>query len=254
MNSHKYILTIAGHDPCGGAGISSDIKTFDAHGLYGLSVCTAITIQNDINFQQCHWINLETIMTQIDCLIERFEINTVKIGIIESWVVLTKILNKLHEINASIKIILDPVLKSSTGFQFHTTKQQLELDNIWSLCEIITPNYDEIQDLYPELSLEKTLQHIGSFTNIHLKGGHRLDKPGWDELHHSKTITKHIPPTLSHVSEKHGSGCVLSSALACNLELGVDLEKACRNAKRYTEHFLNSHPSLLGIHNNLEIS
>ena len=219
--------------------------------MYGLSVCTAITIQNDIAFKQCDWVATETILAQIDSLFDRFEINTVKIGIVESWKTLLQILKKLHTKNPSIKIILDPVFKASAGFDFHANEQQDILNEIWKLCTVITPNYDEIQSLYPEMSLEETLQYISRFTNIHVKGGHQEDKKGWDQLHHSKIVTVHIPPTVADVLEKHGSGCVLSSALASNLELGIELEDACRNAKLYTERFLNSHPSLLGKHTNL---
>jgi hydroxymethylpyrimidine/phosphomethylpyrimidine kinase len=85
LSKHKYILTIAGHDPSGGAGITSDIKTFEAHGLYGLSVCTAITVQNDIKFESCCWVSTDTILAQIEIVFEQFEINVVKIGIIEYW-------------------------------------------------------------------------------------------------------------------------------------------------------------------------
>ncbi|MGO2101443.1 MAG: hydroxymethylpyrimidine/phosphomethylpyrimidine kinase [Psychroflexus halocasei] len=251
MNSHKYILTIAGHDPSGGAGIISDIKTFEAHGLYGLSVCTAVTVQNDVDFKRCDWVATETILAQIDSLFERFEINTVKIGIVESWQVLLQVIKRLHTINPSIKVVLDPVFKASAGFDFHSKEEQNILGKTWKLCTIITPNYDEIQSLYPEMTLEETLRHISRFTNVHLKGGHREDKKGWDQLHHSKIVTVHIPPTLTKISEKHGSGCVLSSTLASNLELGIELEDACKNAKLYTEQFLNSHPSLLGKHTNL---
>ena len=79
QNDKKYILTIAGHDPSGGAGITSDIKTFEAHGFYGLSVCTAVTVQNDIDFKQCKWISKEIILSQIETLFDSFDIKVVKI-------------------------------------------------------------------------------------------------------------------------------------------------------------------------------
>ncbi|WP_339841690.1 hydroxymethylpyrimidine/phosphomethylpyrimidine kinase [uncultured Maribacter sp.] len=248
MNNLKYILTIAGHDPSAGAGVTSDIKTFDAHGLYGLSVCTAITVQNDIEFKQCSWVPVETIISQIEMVFERFEINTVKIGIVESWQTLLLILERLHTINPKLKIVLDPIIKASDGYDFHGGEDQNVLDEIWKHCYIITPNYNEIKSLYPQMNIEDTLEHISSFTNIYLKGGHRKDKKGYDELYYSKIIMVNIPPFLDEVIEKHGSGCVLSSALASNITLDIELEDACKNAKYYTEQFLNSHPSLLGIH------
>ncbi|NIJ43622.1 hydroxymethylpyrimidine/phosphomethylpyrimidine kinase [Wenyingzhuangia heitensis] len=248
QNDKNYILTIAGFDPSSGAGITSDIKTIEAHNCYGLSVCTAVTVQNDIAFKNCVWINPTIIISQIETLFERFEINIVKIGIVESWETLSLILDKLHELNSEIKVVLDPIFKASAGFDFHTKEHQNLLDKIWKQCFIITPNYDEIQSIYPELDIEETIEHISSFTNIYLKGGHRTDKKGWDELYHSGIVMVNIPPNVEKVSEKHGSGCVLSSSLACNLTLDLELDDVAKNAKYYTEEFLNSNESLLGTH------
>ena len=248
MDNKTYLLSIAGHDPSGGAGITSDIKTFEAHGFYGLSVCTAVTVQNDVDFKHCEWISTEVILSQIETLFERFEINVVKIGIIQSWKVLLLILDKLHSLNSEIKIILDPIIKASAGFNFHTKENQDLLDTIWKQCYLITPNYDEIQLLYPNLDIEDTLEHISSKTNIYLKGGHREDKKGWDELYHSRIVMVNIPPNIDQISEKHGSGCVLSSSLACNIISIPELEDACKAAKHYIETFLNSNDSLLGTH------
>lgn len=248
MADHHYILTIAGHDPSGGAGITSDIKTFEAHGLYGLSVCSAITVQNDCTFKDCTWVTIENIIAQTEILFERFEINIVKIGIIESWSALSVLLDKLHELNPSIKVVLDPIFKSSSGYDFHSKENQTILDKIWKQCYIITPNYDEIQVLYPTLTVEDTIAHISSLTNIYLKGGHRKDKKGWDELYHSSIVMLSIPPQVETIKEKHGSGCVLSSSLASNLTRPIELDDAARNAKYYTEGFLNSNTSLLGSH------
>ncbi|ANW97011.1 hydroxymethylpyrimidine/phosphomethylpyrimidine kinase [Wenyingzhuangia fucanilytica] len=248
----KYILTIAGHDPSGGAGLTSDIKTFEAHGFYGLSVCTAITVQNDIDFKECIWTEPKVILSQIETLFERFKIDIVKIGIIQSWQTLLDILLQLKHLNPEIKIVLDPIIKATTGFDFHTDENQDLLNKIWEQCYIITPNYNEIQLLYPEKDIEETTEHIASKTNIYLKGGHRKDKKGWDELYHSGIVMVNIPPNATKVSEKHGSGCVLSSALACSIGLEQELEDACKAAKHYTERFLNSNDSLLGTHKRME--
>lgn len=248
QKNKKYILSIAGFDPSSGAGITSDIKTFEAHNFYGLSVCTAVTVQNDIDFKNCHWIPTDLILQQIETLFERFEINIVKIGIIQSWRTLSLILDKLHSLNSEIKIVLDPIIKATAGFDFHTDENQDLLDKIWEQCYIITPNYDEIQLLYPNLDIDDTLEHISSKTNIYLKGGHRKDKKGWDELYHSGIVMVNIPPNVDSVSEKHGSGCVLSSSLACHISLEQELEDACKLAKYYVESFLNSNESLLGTH------
>lgn len=109
MVKNKYILSIAGLDPSSGAGITSDIKTFEAHGLYGLSVCTAITIQNDINFKQCVWTEPAVIQSQIETLLNRFDISVVKIGIIESYKITLDILLQLRNPANPSAQSLDPL-------------------------------------------------------------------------------------------------------------------------------------------------
>ncbi len=248
MQTNKYILSIAGFDPSSGAGITSDIKTFEAHGLYGLSVCTAITVQNDCYFEQCQWLDTPLILLQISRLFKRFDIPVVKIGIVPSWDVLLTIILKLKALNPKIKIIFDPIITASTGFNFHESENQNVLNKILQHCFVITPNYEEIKQLFPNLDIEETISHMSSLTNIHLKGGHRLDKKGWDTLIYNNIECKDLPPLSSEIYDKHGSGCVLSSALACNIRLNKDLEIAAENAKKYTETFLNSNQSLLGNH------
>ncbi|SED56254.1 hydroxymethylpyrimidine/phosphomethylpyrimidine kinase [Tenacibaculum sp. MAR_2010_89] len=248
MNTKTYILTIAGIDPSSGAGITSDIKTFEAHGLYGLSVCTAVTVQNDIAFKDCIWIEKETIVNQITTLFERFSISVVKIGIIQSWKILLEVLQVLKKINPSIKVVLDPILKASAGFDFHSKQDLKVFEKVLNHCDFLTPNYNEIKELFPDKTVEETIEFISERTNIYLKGGHREDKKGWDEVYYSKIVKMNIPPIANTVYQKHGSGCVLSSALASNLMKEIPLEDVCKNVKRYTEEFLNSNESLLGKH------
>lgn len=249
LKNQNYILTIAGLDPSSGAGITSDIKTFEAHGLHGLSVCTAVTVQNDIAFKNCIWIEKQVILNQIETVFERFEIGLVKIGIIQSWEVLLAVVLTLKKLNSSIKIVLDPILKASAGFDFHNTQNLKVFEKVLQNCYFVTPNYDEIKALFPSKNIEETIDFISQKTNIYLKGGHRADKKGWDEVYYRKIVKLNIPPITTVVSEKHGSGCVLSSALAANLALNFSLEDACKNTKYYTEQFLNSNKSLLGTHN-----
>lgn len=248
MNQKEYILTIAGLDPSSGAGITSDIKTFEAFGLYGLSVCTAVTVQNDVAFKSCVWIEESIIIEQIEMLFERFSISVVKIGIIESWECLLAVVKTLKRLNPSIKIILDPVLKASSGFDFHTEQNLSVFSEVLEHCYFITPNYDEIKGLFPDKDIEHTIEFIASKTNVYLKGGHRTDKKGFDEVYYNKIVQLNLPPIAGSVFEKHGSGCVLSATLASNFKEDFNLEDSCKNTKHYVEQFLNSNESLLGVH------
>lgn len=249
LNDKKYIVTIAGLDPSNGAGLTADVKAFHAFGLYGLSVCTAITVQNDCEFESCVWVEEKLILDQISVLFKRFEITVAKIGIIESWERLLHITKKLKALNPSIKIILDPVLKASSGFNFHESQNLKILEEVLESCYFITPNYHEIKALFPKKEITETIDFISNKTNIYLKGGHRKDKKGWDVIYYNKLVQVNIPPIANKIFDKHGSGCVLSSVLAANIALEKNIEDACRITKKYTEQFLNSNTSLLGTHN-----
>lgn len=247
MKNRPYLLTIAGFDPSSGAGLTSDVKTFEALKCYGLSVCTANTIQNDIEFTACHWTAIDVMLNQINLLFNRFEIDYVKIGIVKNWETLSVLIDRLIALNPEIKIVLDPILKSSSEFCFHSNNSE-KLDVLLSKIYLLTPNYNEIQSLYPEKNVSDTIDHMASKTNVFLKGGHRADHVGQDVLYSSNKKQVVLNPRSSKCSEKHGSGCVLSSAITSYLTLGFSLEKACKKAKRYTENFLSSNESLLGFH------
>jgi|TARA_B110000259_G_scaffold150905_2_gene170500 hydroxymethylpyrimidine/phosphomethylpyrimidine kinase len=251
LSAHQYILTIAGFDPSSGAGLTSDIKTFQAHGLYGLSVCTAVTVQNDVDFFESHWMETEVVLNQIDVLFQRFSIDYVKIGIVKNWLSLSQIISKLKVLNPSVKIVLDPVLKASAGFDFHEQEMMNFFDGILSQLTLITPNYEEIKALYPNRSIDETIEHISSKTNLYLKGGHRSDKVGLDQLFYNKIVQLNIEPGINNVSSKHGSGCVLSSVLASNLALGYSLTESAQLSKKYIEQFLSSNTTLLGTHSTI---
>lgn len=250
MNKRPYILTIAGFDPSGGAGILADIKTMEALKTYGVSVCTANTIQNDIVLKTCHWIDIEVVKEQITLLFSRFKIEVVKIGIIQNFKMLYDIVAFLKQKNKNIKIIVDPVLRSSSGYDFNvdSTNATQQFEAILDKIYLLTPNYEEIQTLYSELTIEQTIEQISKRTNLFLKGGHREDTLGKDQLFTKAGKMFVLNPKGQHISEKHGSGCVLSSAIASYIALGFPLLKACYRAKRYTEKVLSSNIGLLGYH------
>ncbi|WP_103069334.1 hydroxymethylpyrimidine/phosphomethylpyrimidine kinase [Aquimarina sediminis] len=254
MKARPYILTIAGFDPSNGAGFTADIKTIEALKGYGLTVCTANTIQNDIDFKICDWVDVKMMTKQIEILFDRFAIDFVKIGIIENWKVLHEIIDFLIEKNKEIKIVLDPILRSSSDFDFHNPSIQkvsntsVLFDQILDKIYLITPNYLEIERLYVDKTIDETVKHISSKTNLFLKGGHR-EEVGKDELFTKGGKYFALKPKGQNLSEKHGSGCILSSSIITYLALGFPLLKACLKGKRYTEKVLGSNKSLLGYHN-----
>jgi len=249
MQNRPNVLAIAGFDPSSGAGLTADIKTFEALKSYGVAVCSANTIQNDTDFEACHWIDKEIIKEQIKILFKKFSIDYVKIGIVKDWEVLKEVVDFLIEMNSEVKIILDPVLKSSSNFDFHNSNQdKTGFDQILDKIFLLTPNYDEIKKLYTDKTLEETIGHISSKTNVLLTGGHRKEMLGKDELFTKEGRYFILNPKNKNITEKHGSGCVLSSAITAQLALGFPILKACYRAKRYTEKVLSSNKTLLGYH------
>lgn len=241
------VLTIAGFDPSNGAGFTADVKTLEEIHAYALSVCTANTIQNDQEFKACYWTPFNVIKEQLSVLMNRFEIDFVKIGIVENFTVLSQIIEELKQHRPLIKIVLDPVLKSSSEFTFHIPDDSV-LDEVMGKIHLITPNYDEIRLLYPTLTIEETIVRLQQNTHVFLKGGHREEHLGLDELYLKNGTTISFDPSQGTFYEKHGSGCVLSSAITGFLAHGLDLPEACRKGKYYTEKILKSNPCLLGYH------
>ncbi len=250
MSLKPYILTIAGFDPSCGAGLTADIKTIENLNCYGVSACTANTVQNDISFTACHWIPFAQIKAQIEILYQRFTISVVKIGIVENWKVLYEIVDLLLAKDPGLKIIVDPVLTSSSAYAFHDNSEGHSYFNkVLDKIYLLTPNYSEINALYPDKDLKATITYISSKTNLLVKGGHREIKKGMDQLFQKNHGTYNLYGDNSkEISEKHGSGCVLSAAIASFVAEGYPLIQSCYKGKMYVEDFLASNSTLLGDH------
>lgn len=238
-----YALTIAGLDPSGGAGILADIKTFEQHKVNGFAISTANTIQTENQFYEIQWTDLSFVIRSIETLFLNYKISVVKIGIVSSLHDLKQIVSTIKLLSPLSKIVWDPVLKSTTKFEFMNIEDHLDLNKILSKIDLITPNYYEVEILFPDfISNESRFS-----TNILLKGGHNEKALGTDRLFLKDEILE-LLPSDKNCFEKHGSGCVLSSAIASNLALNQTLKEACKNAKIYIENYLSSTSTLIGYH------
>lgn len=238
------MLTIAGFDPSGGAGILADIKTFEQLKVYGMAVQTANTVQNEHSFYEVNWIDRKTIFKQLDCLLEKHNFRYIKIGLIPDLEFLQS-LTKHPKLKES-KFIWDTVLSSSSGFDFNLNTQELE--QILPGIFMITPNLNEVKLLAKKETPEESAKFLAQFTNVYLKGGHAEKNIGKDYLY---TKEGKVYPFRNHAktaTEKHGSGCILSSALTAHFAKEYPLIKACLKSKDYTKRVLESNPSLLGYH------
>lgn len=245
-----FVLSIAGFDPSSGAGISADLKTFEATGSYGLGVCSALTFQNEDTFTGVHWTDWKEIKKQCDLLWQKHNVEFLKIGLIESFEILERLLDDLLERDNQLKIIWDPILKASAGFSFHRqdSGDQERLKRILDRIYLITPNTDELYQLFGEEITPDRLQIIcrEHRLNILWKGGHNGEEVSTDVLFQPGETTTFSIPRSRYT--KHGTGCTLSSALLSALAQGDDLTTACNKAQLYVSRFIESNNSLLGYH------
>lgn len=246
-----YALSIAGYDPSGGAGLLADIKTMEANHVYGLGVCSALTFQNDIEFERVKWISYEQIVEQIDILYRRLRFKYVKIGLIESLDVLKKLTNHLLQIDSEMKIIWDPILKASAGFTFHN---QIEAEKLFSVLQklfLVTPNLDEAKVLFANIELTNdnlsAIIQNKDLCSVLLKGGHSEGDNINDILFENGQQTVFKGKRFNGYS-KHGTGCVLSSAISSNLAKGEQLDFSCEKAKEYIHQLILSNKTNLGYH------
>ncbi len=242
-----YVLSIAGFDPSGGAGVLADIKTFEANKVCGMGAVSALTFQNDIEFDSLKWIKADEIVKQILILKRRFDFSVVKIGLIQNLEILETLILNCQLSLATCQLVWDPIIKASAGFEFHENFEKEKLFSVLKNIYLITPNTDEIKFLTGINNPMEAAEELSAYCNVLLKGGHNKEEPGVDYLF-IKTKIEKIVPTEKNIFPKHGSGCILSSAIAANLALGNDLITSCKNAKQYVEQFLSSSPSLLGVH------
>lgn len=242
------IISIAGFDPSGGAGILADVKTFESHKTLGMAVCTSLTVQNDVAFKQSNWVAFADIEQQLEALHERFKFKVAKIGLVENFEVLQQIVACLKKANPQIKIVCDPVLKASAGFVFHSEVAKKQLEDLLPQLFMLTPNWNEVQQLSGQTNAIDGAKYLSQFCHVYLKGGHNEEAPGKDFLFSKQQKEYSLNPKRTSIKAKHGSGCVLSSALAAHIALEYPLLKACVRAKDYTARFLASNKENLGFH------
>ncbi|WP_426062916.1 hydroxymethylpyrimidine/phosphomethylpyrimidine kinase [Flavobacterium sp. DSP2-3-1] len=246
--NRSFVLTIAGFDPSGGAGVLADIKTFEQHHVYGFAVNTGNTIQTENQFFEMEWTDQAYVLKTLDKLFKNYSIKAVKIGIVPSLDYLKDIVFAIKKLSPKTKIVWDTVLKSTTEFPFITIDNQTLLIEIVEQIDLITPNYNEILQFSTAEKNPNLIAHdVSKHCAVLLKGGHNPLVIGVDCLYTGKEIFR-LAPNTTLVFEKHGSGCVLSSAITANLALGQDLKTACFNAKKYIETYLQSNQTKLGYH------
>lgn len=246
--SYFRVLTIAGSDSGGGAGIQADIKAISAMGCYASSAITAVTVQNTLGVQAVHPIPLDILEGQIDAILSDIGADAIKIGMLHS----TKVVNLVAEMIEKYgirNVVLDPVMVSTSGHKLIEDDAIESIKNrLVPLSRVITPNIPEAEILSGcKISSDQDFEQIAkklSFNksvSVLLKAGHLDNDCLVDYFYNIEddTITL-LPSKRVKTRNTHGTGCTLSSAFASALARGEDLTAASKSAKKYIEQAIVS--------------
>jgi hydroxymethylpyrimidine/phosphomethylpyrimidine kinase len=238
-----YVLSIAGFDPCGGAGVLSDIKTFESLSVQGLSVVTGITFQNDSECTGVEWLSLNAIKKQLDLLINTYDIKAVKFGIIEDWQYIEDLSCIVKNQYKDIFIIWDPIIRSSSGFNFVKNIDADKFLKLSGLVDLVIPNLSEIQEIFGSAWIEG----IKNFKSCYVKSVKKGKNSLTNNLYINNTLHEVLVPLLNNAS-KHGSGCAVSACITSFIAKGFNLREAVSLSEEYMQKFLVSSETLLGIY------
>ncbi|EFC48217.1 predicted protein [Naegleria gruberi] len=248
----KSALTIAGSDSGGGAGIQADLNTFHAHHLFGTSAITALTAQNTLGVQGVFPVSAEFLAKQIDSVMSDINIVSVKTGMLYSSELIRVVIEKLkhyRELNPNIKVVVDPVMVSTSG---HNLLKDEAVDALvrefFPMATLITPNIPEAERILEltdspfkittvELSKKaaKTISETFGIRNVLVKGGHLINSEYAVDILYESEADRFVSLHANFIQSNntHGTGCSLAAAIASNLALGSTLEDAVRRSKLY---------------------
>lgn len=235
------VLSIAGSDPSGGAGIQADLKTFQALGCYGMAVVTSLTAQNTQGVTGVVDVPPDFIRNQIDAIFDDIEVAAVKIGMLANEEIMEAVADRLEHHNPA-HIVLDPVMVATSGDSLINSDAVDVLKNrVVPLAHVITPNIPEAEKLARKVVIDmedaaEGLLNLGAAA-VYLKGGHLKGDVMRDVLAFSGD-TKVFESSRIDTENTHGTGCTLSSAIAAYLAHGYDLVRACESAKSYVTNAL----------------
>ena len=234
----KKVLTIAGSDSGGGAGIQADIKTMTMNGVFAMSAVTALTAQNTTGVQGIYEVTPDFLALQLDSVFTDLRPDAVKIGMVSSAPLIEAIAERLRFYQAE-KLVVDPVMVATSGARLLADDAVDTLTRVlFPLADLLTPNIPEAEVLWGRkigsaTDMERAAAEIGVklSTAVLLKGGHALNDAN-DLLYHNGTLRWFRGRRIDNPNT-HGTGCTLSSAIASNLAKGFDMEESVVRAKAY---------------------
>jgi hydroxymethylpyrimidine/phosphomethylpyrimidine kinase len=234
------VLTIAGSDCSGGAGIQADLKALSANSVFGMSVLTSITAQNTCGVSSVFHLPSAIIEAQLDAIFSDIPVRTIKTGMLATPEIITTVSNKLATQNIE-HLVVDPVMVAKGG---HVLLEDDAISTLKAkLCpqaSLLTPNIHEaevlsgmtIKTLSEVRAAAKIIHQLGC-QHVLIKGGHLLEQPGTDLLYDGRFFRMYKGEYIQ-TQNTHGTGCTLASAIAAHLAKGKPMADAIESAKAYT--------------------
>lgn len=247
----KKVLTIAGSDSGGGAGIQADLKTMTVHQVYGASVITAVTAQNTLGVQGVKTLSAQAVSSQLDSVLRDIEFSALKTGMLANSKIIKEVALKVAEYSLP-NLVVDPVMVATSGdLLLETEAVKTYQEKLFPLAEIITPNFYEAkvltgiedkENVDPHKLAKKLIKYGSSY--VLLKGGHsgkeNQSEKAVDLLYDGSQFiefeAEYIP-----TKNTHGTGCTLSAAIVSNLAKGIEIERAVEKAKDFITGAIKNH-------------
>jgi hydroxymethylpyrimidine/phosphomethylpyrimidine kinase len=252
----KVVLSIAGSDSGGGAGIQADLKTFEAHRVFGTTAITSVTAQNTCGVRAIADLPLDVIAAQIDAVFDDFPVAAVKIGMVRNAAMIHCVAERLRERAADIPVVLDPVMIATSGDRLMRDDAVVAIvSDLIPLALLVTPNLDEAEVL-SGMSIDnvddmgKAAREIvlRGARGVLLKGGHLPQRDAGrqevTDILFDGEREYHFTASWIPTTSTHGTGCTLSSAIAANLALGCSLVDAVSRAQEYVHEAISHAPGL----------
>ncbi|MCF0166651.1 MAG: bifunctional hydroxymethylpyrimidine kinase/phosphomethylpyrimidine kinase [Bacteroidales bacterium] len=248
MKTYHRVLTIAGSDSGGGAGIQADIKAISATGSYAASAITAVTVQNTLGVEAVHPVPIDIISAQIRAVVSDIGVDAIKIGMMQSGEIIRAVCAELDA--AGVKnVVVDPVMVSTSGHRLiEESAVELLRSELIPRARVITPNVPEAEILagrkivsQGELPLIARELSCGGRVSVLMKAGHLDDEDLVDVFYNAENDSVlELHSRRIHTKNTHGTGCTLSSAFASYLAQGLDLDDAARAARDYISRAIES--------------
>ncbi len=252
----KTVLTIAGFDPSSGAGVTADLMVFGAHGLFGTSAITSLTVQSTVGVAANHPVAADVVLATLRCLEQDLPAAGVKLGMLATAPVVAAVADFLVEVRErrDVVVVLDPVMRSSSGRELlDDAGVELLRGRLLPLVDWVTPNLDELALLTRRsiagreemaeaaVVLQQAIVRLGGRAHVLAKGGHLAEQTASDDLLLTRDGEAHwLAGERIATRSTHGTGCALSSALLSRVMLGDAPPAAAEAAKRFVEGALRN--------------